>query len=171
MCRRTLGHEPATAGFLRARAARSATAGLLRRLGHPEIDPGAPVGSLSAAGQQIASMARALSHDVRLIVMDEPSAALDPDEVANLFRIVADLTGAGVAVVYISHRLEEVRRAGDRATALKDGRAVARDLVHAIATGAEPAPSFADGLQVQRVPAAVEDRAAKDCTYTPVPCS
>ncbi|KOT99705.1 hypothetical protein ADK70_02995 [Streptomyces rimosus subsp. pseudoverticillatus] len=128
MCRRTLGHEPATAGFLRARAARSATAGLLRRLGHPEIDPGAPVGSLSTAGQQIASMARALSHDVRLIVMDEPPAALDPDEVANLFRIVADLTGAGVAVVYISHRLEEVRRAGDRATALKDGRAVARGL-------------------------------------------
>lgn len=70
-------------------------------------------------------MARALSHDVRLIVMDEPSAALDPDEVDNLFRIVGDLTAEGVAVVYISHRLEEIRRIGDRVTVLKDGRAVA----------------------------------------------
>lgn len=70
-------------------------------------------------------MARALSHDVRLIVMDEPSAALDPDEVDNLFRIVDGLTAEGVAVVYISHRLEEIRRIGDRVTVLKDGRAVA----------------------------------------------
>ncbi|NEE48636.1 sugar ABC transporter ATP-binding protein, partial [Streptomyces sp. SID8455] len=69
--------------------------------------------------------ARALSHDVRLIVMDEPSAALDPDEVDNLFRIVDSLTADGVAVVYISHRLEEIRRIGDRVTVLKDGRAVA----------------------------------------------
>ncbi|MFC9793735.1 sugar ABC transporter ATP-binding protein [Streptomyces sp. NPDC127584] len=123
-----LGHEPTTAGFVRARAARETAAALLRRLGHPEIDPARRVGALSAAQQQIVSMARALSHEVRLIVMDEPSAALDPDEVANLFRIVADLTAAGVAVVYISHRLEEIRRIGDRVTVLKDGRAVARGL-------------------------------------------
>ncbi|WP_406341601.1 sugar ABC transporter ATP-binding protein [Streptomyces sp. NBC_00648] len=121
-----LGHEPTTAGFVvRGRAARTATTALLRRLGHPEIPPDRLVGALSAAQRQIVSMARALSHDVRLIVMDEPSAALDPDEVDNLFRIVADLTSAGVAVVYISHRLEEIRRIGDRVTVLKDGRAVA----------------------------------------------
>ncbi|WP_320781029.1 sugar ABC transporter ATP-binding protein [Streptomyces sp. CRN 30] len=124
-----LGHEPTTAGFVvRGRAARVSTAALLERLGHPEIDPGRLVGDLSAAHQQIVSMARALSHDVRLIVMDEPSAALDPDEVDNLFRIVANLTAAGVAVVYISHRLEEIRRIGDRVTVLKDGRAVAGGL-------------------------------------------
>ncbi|BFO17114.1 hypothetical protein SHKM778_35020 [Streptomyces sp. KM77-8] len=124
-----LGHEPTTAGFVvRAKAAKSSTARLLKRLGHPEIDPGRLVGELSAAQQQIVSMARALSHDVRLIVMDEPSAALDPDEVANLFRIVGDLTADGVAVVYISHRLEEIRRIGDRVTVLKDGRAVAGGL-------------------------------------------
>ncbi|GAA1427153.1 sugar ABC transporter ATP-binding protein [Streptomyces thermospinosisporus] len=121
-----LGHEPTAAGFVvRGRAAREATAQLLKRLGHPEIDPARLVGELSAAQQQIVSMARALSHDVRLIVMDEPSAALDPDEVDNLFRIVGDLTADGVAVVYISHRLEEIRRIGDRVTVLKDGRAVA----------------------------------------------
>ncbi len=121
-----LGHEPTSAGFVvRGREARVATGKLLKRLGHPEIDPGTLVGELSAAHQQIVSMARALSHEVRLIVMDEPSAALDPDEVENLFRIVGDLTSDGVAVVYISHRLEEIRRIGDRVTVLKDGRAVA----------------------------------------------
>ncbi|MFJ4834549.1 sugar ABC transporter ATP-binding protein [Streptomyces sp. NPDC088747] len=124
-----LGHELTTAGFVvRGRAAKEATAALLKRLGHPEIDPARLVGELSAAQQQIVSMARALSHDVRLIVMDEPSAALDPDEVDNLFRIVGDLTADGVAVVYISHRLEEIRRIGDRVTVLKDGRAVAGGL-------------------------------------------
>ncbi|GKQ35243.1 sugar ABC transporter ATP-binding protein [Streptomyces sp. A012304] len=124
-----LGHEPTAAGFvIRTRTARTATAALLRRLGHPEIDPTRLVGELSAAQQQIVSMARALSHDVRLIVMDEPSAALDPDEVDNLFRIVGDLTADGVAVVHISHRLEEIRRIGDRVTVLKDGRAVAGGL-------------------------------------------
>ncbi|MYS35704.1 ribose transport system ATP-binding protein [Streptomyces sp. KhCrAH-43] len=124
-----LGHEPVSAGFVvRARRARTEAAALLARLGHPEIDPGRPVGELSAAQQQIVSMARALSHDVRLIVMDEPSAALDPDEVDNLFRIIASLTAQDVAVVYISHRLEEIRRIGDRVTVLKDGRAVAAGL-------------------------------------------
>ncbi|WP_416475357.1 sugar ABC transporter ATP-binding protein [Streptomyces sp. LKA04] len=124
-----LGHEPTSAGFVvRGRAAKTSTAQLLKRLGHPEVDPGRLVGDLSAAQQQIVSMARALSHDVRLIVMDEPSAALDPDEVDNLFRIVGDLTADGVAVVYISHRLEEIRRIGDRVTVLKDGRAVAGGL-------------------------------------------
>ncbi|MYY07181.1 MULTISPECIES: sugar ABC transporter ATP-binding protein [unclassified Streptomyces] len=124
-----LGHEPTSAGFVvRTRRGRTEAAALLARLGHPEIDPARPVGELSAAQQQIVSMARALSHDVRLIVMDEPSAALDPDEVGNLFRVIAALTAEDVAVVYISHRLEEIRRIGDRVTVLKDGRAVASGL-------------------------------------------
>src|SRR5687768_8214494 len=72
-----LGHERSRFGFSRRAEATRATAALLARLGHPEISPSAEVGSLSAAGQQIVSMARALSHDARLIVMDEPSAVLD----------------------------------------------------------------------------------------------
>ncbi|MFB7037423.1 MULTISPECIES: sugar ABC transporter ATP-binding protein [unclassified Streptomyces] len=124
-----LGHEPTSAGFVvRTRDARTAAARLLGRLGHGEIDPARRAGELSAAQRQIVSMARALSHDVRLIVMDEPSAALDPEEVDNLFRTVGDLTAEGVAVVYISHRLEEIRRIGDRVTVLKDGRTVAGGL-------------------------------------------
>ncbi|EDY46251.1 sugar ABC transporter ATP-binding protein [Streptomyces sp. SPB074] len=154
-----LGHERTTAGFVvRPGSARAEASALLARLGHPEIDPGTLVGRLSAAHQQIVSMARALSHDVRLIVMDEPSAALDPDEVENLFRIVADLTADGVAVVYISHRLEEIRRIGDRVTVLKDGRAVAGGLP-AESTPTSEVVSLMTGRKVEYVfpdrPAAV----------------
>ena len=60
--------------------------------------------------------------------MDEPSAVLAHDEVDNLFRVIRDLTAQGVAVVYISHRLEEIRTIGDRVTVLKDGRTVATGL-------------------------------------------
>src|SRR3954464_12352777 len=73
-------------------------------------------------------MARALSYDARVIVMDEPSAVLAHDEVSNLFRVIRDLTASGVAVVYISHRLDEIREIGDRVTVLKDGRTVAAGL-------------------------------------------
>jgi ribose transport system ATP-binding protein len=123
-----LGHEPTRLGFSRRRTAVREAAALLRRLGHPEIRPSAEVGSLSAAGQQIVSMARALSRDARLIIMDEPSAVLDAGEVERLFHVIRDLTAEGVAVIYISHRLEEIRAIGDRVTVLKDGRTVATGL-------------------------------------------
>jgi ribose transport system ATP-binding protein len=123
-----LGHELASGGLTRRRAAHARTRELLGRLGHGDIPPQREVGRLSAAGKQIVSMARALSHDARLIVMDEPSAVLDSEEVANLFRVVRQLTAAGVAVLYISHRLEEIREIGDRITVLKDGRTVATGL-------------------------------------------
>jgi ribose transport system ATP-binding protein len=123
-----LGHELSTAGFSQRAATRRRARELLTRLGHSEISATREVGSLSAAGKQIVSMARALSRDARLIIMDEPSAVLDGGEVEKLFGIVGDLAAAGVAVVYISHRLEEIRRIGDRITVLKDGRTVATGL-------------------------------------------
>ncbi|UNX56303.1 sugar ABC transporter ATP-binding protein [Georgenia sp. TF02-10] len=123
-----LGHELAAGGVLRRADAHERTRELLRRLGHPEIPAGRDVGRLSAAGKQVVSLARALSRDARIIVMDEPSAVLDPEEVANLFRVVRSLSAQGVAVVYISHRLEEIRQIGDRITVLKDGRTVASGL-------------------------------------------
>ena len=123
-----LGREPSRLGFTRPRDAERVARDLLARLGHPEIPVRRELGRLSAAGQQVVSMARALARDARLIVMDEPSAVLDPEEVRNLFRVVRELTADGVAVVYISHRLEEIREIGDRVTVLKDGRTVARDL-------------------------------------------
>jgi ribose transport system ATP-binding protein len=123
-----LGHELATAGFSQRRETTRRTVELMRRLGHPEIRPGRLVADLSPAAQQMVSMARALSHDIRLLVLDEPSAVLDQQEVRNLFRVIRGLTAQGVAVVYISHRLEEIREIGDRITVLKDGRTVATGL-------------------------------------------
>ncbi len=124
----SLGREPSSIGFSRRRQERDTARALLARLGHPEIRPDATVVSLSAAGKQIVSMARALSQDVQLMVMDEPSAVLDQGEVNRLFAVIRELTRAGVAVVYISHRLEEIREIGDRVTVLKDGRTVATGL-------------------------------------------
>jgi ribose transport system ATP-binding protein len=123
-----LGREAATGGFVRRREQAAATRALLARLGHGEIPPGREVGRLSAAARQVVSMARALAQDAQVVVMDEPSAVLAHDEVENLFRIIGQLAQAGVAVVYISHRLEEIRRIGDVVTVLKDGRTVATDL-------------------------------------------
>ena len=123
-----LGHEKSRFGLSQRSAARAATRELLAGLGHPEISPTTEVGDLSAAGQQIVSMARALSRNARLIVMDEPSAVLDSGEVERLFDVIRQLTDRGVAVVYISHRLEEIRVIGDRVTVLKDGRTVATGL-------------------------------------------
>ncbi|GAB2749111.1 sugar ABC transporter ATP-binding protein [Nocardioides pakistanensis] len=123
-----LGHELSRGGMLQAKEARRRAQELLGRLGHPEIKAGWEVGRLSPAGKQIVSMARALSRDARLIIMDEPSAVLDSGEVDNLFRLIGDLSRDGVAVIYISHRLEEIRQIGDRVTVLKDGRTVATGL-------------------------------------------
>jgi ribose transport system ATP-binding protein len=101
---------------------------LLGRLGHAALDPDARVGALRPAGKQIVSIARALSRDVRLLIMDEPSAILDPPEVDALFAVVRRLTADGVGVIYISHRLDEIARIGDRITVLRDGATVARNL-------------------------------------------
>jgi ribose transport system ATP-binding protein len=123
-----LGHEVSVAGMSNRGSTNARAAELLARLGHPEIRASRDVGTLSAAAKQIVSMARALSREARLIVMDEPSAVLDSEEVNNLFRVIRELTEHNVAVVYISHRLEEIRQIGDRVTVLKDGRTVATGL-------------------------------------------
>ena len=123
-----LGHEVASAGFSRRGDALKRTRELLGRLGHEELPPTRNVGSLSAAAKQVVSMARAMSHDSKVLIMDEPSAVLDQEEVRNLFRVIRELTREGVAIIYISHRLEEIREIGDRVTVLKDGRTVATGL-------------------------------------------
>lgn len=123
-----LGHEIATAGFSNRIQANRQARGILKRLGHEKMSPTQEVGQLSAANKQIVSMARALSRDAKLIIMDEPSAVLDSGEVENLFRVVRELTSEGIAVIYISHRLEEIRQVGDRITVIKDGESTATNL-------------------------------------------
>jgi ribose transport system ATP-binding protein len=123
-----LGHEPHSGGFVRRQRMRVGAREILARLGHPEIPVNREVGKLPAAAKQIVSMGRALSREAKLLIMDEPSAVLAHDEVANLFRVVRGLTAHGIAVIYISHRLEEIREIGDRVTVLKDGRTTAANL-------------------------------------------
>jgi ribose transport system ATP-binding protein len=120
-----LAHEPLRGPFLNLHQMRHDAAALLARLGHDGISPRAKIGALRPAAQQVVSIARALSHDVRMLIMDEPSAILDDGEIETLFDVVRRLTADGVAVVYISHRLDEIRRIGDRVTVLSDGRTVA----------------------------------------------
>jgi ribose transport system ATP-binding protein len=123
-----LGHEKRLGPFLDRRAMRREVRELLGRLGHSELDPDALVADLRPAGKQLVSMARALSRNVRLLIMDEPSAILDPPEVDALFEVVRRLTAHGVGVIYISHRMDEIARIGDRVTVLRDGRTVASGL-------------------------------------------
>lgn len=105
-------------------AERTAAAALLARIG-PGIDPDAPVSSLRVGQQQIVEIARALAEDVRVLILDEPTSALSAAEVDVLFGVIDELRTKGTAIIYISHRLEELVRIGDHVTVLRDGRRVA----------------------------------------------
>jgi ribose transport system ATP-binding protein len=120
-----LGHEPRRGPLLDLGRMRSDARALLARLGHEKIDPRLPLAALRPAARQAVSIARALSYDARVLIMDEPSAVLDAGEVETLFEVVRRLTAEGVGVVYISHRLDEIRRIGDRVTVLADGATAA----------------------------------------------
>ncbi len=109
---------------LHPRAERARAAELLARLG-AAIDPATPVGALRVGEQQIVEIARALSRDVSVLILDEPTSALSAAETERLFAVIGELRAAGVAIVYISHRLEEIVRIGDHVTVLRDGRRVA----------------------------------------------
>jgi ABC-type sugar transport system ATPase subunit len=119
-----LGHEPRRLwGLLDWPAMRERTSGLLSELGL-EADPRTPVASLSIADQQLVEIAKALSLEPTVLIMDEPSAALNESEVDRLFEVVSALRDRDVGVVYVSHRLEEVFRLADRITVLRDGERV-----------------------------------------------
>lgn len=98
---------------------------LMERLEHP-IDPDTPVGELKIGQQQIVEIAKALAADARVLILDEPTSSLSAAEVDVLFRVIGELTASGVAVIYISHRLDELMRIGDVITVLRDGRLQAR---------------------------------------------
>jgi D-xylose transport system ATP-binding protein len=88
------------------------------------LDPRTPVGHLGIGQQQLVEIAKALSQEARILVLDEPTAALADAEVETLFRIIAGLRARGVGMIYISHKLEEVFRVSERITVLRDGRTV-----------------------------------------------
>ena len=88
------------------------------------VDPDTPIKKLSVAQRQMVEIAKALSLDARIVIMDEPTSALTDHETRRLFGIIRSLKAQGRAVIYISHRLEEVAQVGDRVTVLRDGRRI-----------------------------------------------
>jgi ribose transport system ATP-binding protein len=115
-------------GWIDWRALEAAAARLLADLGM-DLDPRTPVAELSIARRQMVEIAKALKDDAAILVMDEPTSALTAREVDQLFAIIERLAAKGVAIVYITHRLDEVYRIGHRVTVLRDGRHVATSLL------------------------------------------
>ncbi|MGI9240516.1 MAG: sugar ABC transporter ATP-binding protein [Verrucomicrobiales bacterium] len=107
-------------GFLDSREEIGQTREQLSELG-VRLDPGAKVETLTVAEQQFVEIAKALAVDARIVVMDEPTAALSQREVERLFDIIGGLKSRGIGVIYISHRMDEVDRVADRVTVLRDG--------------------------------------------------
>ena len=120
-----LGQERVVAGLSCVYIAGWCTGGRSNLLEHPDIRPDAAVGSLSVGAQQLVEVARALVSNARIIIFDEPTSSLTERDAARLFDVIARLRTRGLAIVYISHFLEEVRRVADCYTVLRDGQAVA----------------------------------------------
>jgi inositol transport system ATP-binding protein len=148
-----LGREPLTRlGFIDHRALARRTAELLEELGIA-IDPEQRVGDLTIAGRQMVEIARAVSYEADVLIMDEPTSTLSEREVDLLFRIVADLRSREKAIIYITHRMNEIFRIADEVTTLRDGRVVDfsqadhldRDRLIALMVGRELTQMFPKG--------------------------
>ena len=121
-----IGREPMKGGMLKLidrKKLRSQVQPLLNRLG-VDFTPDTPVAELSLAQMQLLEIAKALSLDARLVIMDEPTSSLTITETARLMQVIADLKADGVSVIFISHRLNEVEHCADRVVVLRDGRVV-----------------------------------------------
>jgi len=117
-----IGREPANAfGMISHRELYRRTRALLGRLSI-DLDPQAEVGMLSIANRQMVEIARALSYDSQLLIMDEPTSALTERDAAHLFAIIRELKSQGKGVLYITHRMEELSEIADEVTVLRDGR-------------------------------------------------
>jgi ribose transport system ATP-binding protein len=121
-----LGHEIKKGPFLDDKAMREKTRAALAQVGLP-LDPDTRVKKLIVAEKQLVEIARALARNARLLIMDEPTATLTPGETERLFALMAGLKAAGVTIIYISHKLDEVERTTDEVVVMRDGLLVARE--------------------------------------------
>ncbi|MHC1481019.1 sugar ABC transporter ATP-binding protein [Frateuria aurantia] len=119
-----LGRELRQWGWLRKAAMARQAREWLARVGLQAMDPATPVDRLSVGQQQLVEIARALGQQARVLIMDEPTTALTERETAVLFALIRELRQAGTAIVYVSHRMEEIFALCDRITVLRDGRSV-----------------------------------------------
>jgi len=117
-----VGTEPTRRGLFDRTDARRVTRAVLEEFGHGEIDPDARVASLPLAARQVVEICRAIAVRARVVLMDEPTSSLQRADVLHLFTLIRRLSGSGVAVVYISHFLEEAREVASAFTVLRDGR-------------------------------------------------
>ncbi|RUW44255.1 MULTISPECIES: sugar ABC transporter ATP-binding protein [unclassified Mesorhizobium] len=115
------GYPTGRAGSIDWKKIRADSAALFNRIGF-NVDPAARTGSLPVSQQQMVEIARALAHEARVVVMDEPTSSLTPNEVSLLFTVIRRLASLGIAVVYVSHKLDEVFEIADTVTVLRDGR-------------------------------------------------
>ncbi len=120
-----IGRERTKGTFVDYASQREAAHALLEHLEEP-LDPSTLVGDLRLGQQQLVEIARALSEDTRVLIMDEPTSALSATEVRVLFRVIRELTARGVSIIYISHHLDECLEIADTAVVLRDGSIVAR---------------------------------------------
>jgi ribose transport system ATP-binding protein len=124
-----IGREPRGRFGLLDEAKLNAKASALFERLHLQLDPRVPVGELGVARQQMVEIAKALSFEPRVLIMDEPTAALNAEEVAELFATLRRLKAQGVGIVYISHKMDELQQIADRVTVLRDGRSIATQRV------------------------------------------
>jgi ribose transport system ATP-binding protein len=121
-----LGREPRkAAGLLLDEDQLNRNAQALFDRMHLALAPTTPIGELTVARQQMVEIAKALSHKSRVLIMDEPTAALNNAEIEDLFRIIRQLKSEGVGIVYISHKMDEIQRIADRITVMRDGAYIA----------------------------------------------
>ena len=119
-----LGREIKRFGFLDLRQMRDKARAIMDTL-HVRVDPDARINSLSVADKQMVEIAKAISRDARVLIMDEPTAVLSVSETQTLFEQIRRLTARGVAVIFISHKLDEIMALADRVTVLRDGQLIA----------------------------------------------
>ncbi len=150
-----IGREPRRAfGLLDERLLNQQAASIFKTM-RLKLDPQATVGGLTIAKQQMVEIAKALSYNFRVLIMDEPTAALNDAEIADLFGIIRDLKVQGVGVVYISHKMDELKRIADRVTIMRDGEFV--DTVPAADTPISTIITKMVGREVKDEPLQVPD--------------
>uniref|UniRef100_UPI003AEF4C32 ABC transporter ATP-binding protein n=3 Tax=Oscillospiraceae TaxID=216572 RepID=UPI003AEF4C32 len=120
-----LGHAPTRADFIDYRAAKEKIRGLLARFGMQKISPDTPIGNLCVGERQKIEIIKALYLGARVLILDEPTAVLTPQESDELFSVIDELKKDGTSIVFISHKLREVIRVADRITVMRKGRVVA----------------------------------------------
>jgi ribose transport system ATP-binding protein len=173
-----LGREPGRGGFVNRRAELRDAGALLGRVGL-RVEPRRLVATLTVAQQQLVEIAKALAVDARVVILDEPTATLTEGEIEELFAVIRSLKEDGIAVLYISHRLDEIFRISDRVTVMRDGQVVAttptaeldedalvRRMVGRDIENLYPKPDVAPGDTVLKVEHVTRAGVLEDCSFS-----